>query len=62
MKNYQLWRENQNHSSLAFKKLEGGSGSRFSIRIGDHYRGVGQVVPDGIEWVWTGSHEDYNKL
>ena len=32
------------------------------IRIGDHYRAIGQVTGDAVEWVWIGSHEDYNKL
>jgi hypothetical protein len=61
-KNYQLWREDESHPSLGFKRLKGGAGKRFSIRVGDHYRALGQQVDDGIEWVWIGSHEDYNKL
>ena len=61
-KNYRLWQQNQNHPSLDFKKLKNGSGARFSIRIGDHYRAVGHFSEDGIEWVWIGSHEEYNKL
>ncbi|MEA3188711.1 MAG: hypothetical protein QOD99_2541 [Chthoniobacter sp.] len=61
-KNYELWQENHNHPSLAFKKLKGGSGTRFSVRIGDHYRAVGQIVGDTVEWVWIGTHEAYNSL
>ena len=61
-KNYALWQQDQNHPSLAFKKLKGGSGSRFSVRVGDHYRALGQITGDTIEWVWIGSHEEYNKL
>jgi hypothetical protein len=61
-KNYQLWLDDQNHPSLGFKPLKGGSGKRFSIRVGDHYRAIGQQLDDRIEWVWIGSHEDYNKL
>jgi hypothetical protein len=61
-KNYQLWQSDEKHPSLGFKRLKGGSGKRFSIRIGDHYRAIGQRLDDGIEWVWIGSHEDYNKL
>lgn len=60
-KNYLLWRDNP-IPSLGFKPLKGGSGKRFSIRVGDHYRAIGQRIDDGIEWVWIGSHEDYNKL
>jgi hypothetical protein len=37
-------------------------GNRFSIRIGEHHRAIGQLAGDIVEWVWIGSHEDYNKL
>lgn len=60
-KNYDLWRHDHNHPSLDFKKLKG-RGDRFSIRVGDHHRAIGQALGDTVEWVWIGSHEDYNKL
>ena len=61
VKNYQLWRDNPRHPSLDFKKLAG-RGERFSFRVGDHYRALGHKISDGFEWVWIGTHEDYNKL
>ena len=61
-KKYLLWRDEPGHPSLGFKPLEGGSGRRYSIRIGNHYRAIGQRIGNGIEWVWIGSHEDYNNL
>jgi plasmid maintenance system killer protein len=61
-KNYQLWQDDESHPSLGFKRLKGGSEKRFSIRVGDHYRAIGQRLDDSIEWVWIGSHEDYNKF
>lgn len=61
-KKNQFWQRDENHPSLGFKRLKGGSGKRFSVRIGDHYRALGQRRDDGIEWVWIGSHEDYNNL
>jgi hypothetical protein len=61
VKNYTLWRDNPRHPSLDFKKLSGPS-ERFSIRVGDHYRALGHKIDGGYEWVWIGSHEDYNKL
>jgi hypothetical protein len=61
-KNYQLWKDNPSHPSLSFKRLKGGSGTRFSVRVGDHYRAIGQVFGDTIEWVWIGSHEEYNHI
>jgi hypothetical protein len=48
-------------SPLDFKKLAG-SDERFSIRVGDHYRTLSRKINDSYEWVWIGSHEDYNKL
>jgi len=61
-KNYDLWRRDHSHPSLDFKKLRGGIGNRFSIRIGNHHRAIGQSLGETVEWVWIGSHEDYNKL
>ncbi len=61
VKNYRLWLENPRHPSLDFKKL-GGRGERFSVRVGDHYRALGRQIDEGVEWVWIGSHEEYNHL
>lgn len=61
VKNYGLWRKDPQHPSLNFKKLAG-SGARFSVRIGDHYRAIGHQAANGVEWVWVGTHEEYNKL
>ncbi len=60
-KNYVLWRKNPAHPSIEFKKLTG-AGNRFSVRVGAHYRAIGRAVEGGVEWVWIGSHEDYNHL
>ena len=61
VKNYHLWQNNPRHPSLDFKKIRGGT-NRFSVRIGDHYRALGHTNGDSVEWVWIGTHEDYNKL
>ena len=61
-RSYELWKRDHSHPSLDFKKLKGGKGNRFSIRIGDHHRAIGRLIGDVVEWVWIGSHEDYNKL
>ena len=60
-RNYRLWRENHNHPSLHFKKLARDN-TRFSVRVGDHYRAIGQEVKGGVEWVWIGTHEEYSKI
>ena len=61
IKNYRLWLRDSRHPSLDFKKLTGSS-ARFSVRVGLHYRAIAHVIEGGVEWVWIGSHEEYNKL
>jgi len=46
---------------LILRKLAG-PGERFSIRVGDHYRALAHKISGGYEWVWIGTHEEYNKL
>jgi len=58
-KNYQLWRENPWHASLNFEPL---GKSRWSVRIGDHYRVMGIMDGNKISWYWIGPHETYNKM
>jgi hypothetical protein len=58
---YLVWRDNPRHPSLHFKKLTG-SETRMSVRIGLHYRAIGENTDYGIRWVWIGSHSNYDKL
>ena len=57
-KNYRLWAQNPQHPSLRFKPA---GKSRWSVRVGDHYRVLGIRDGDTITWYWIGSHEAYNK-
>ncbi|MFI3191017.1 hypothetical protein BCS42_11060 [Crenothrix sp. D3] len=57
-KNYQLLKENPHHSSLQLKRIE----ELWSVRIGLHYRALGIDAPDGIQWIWIGSHAEYNQI
>lgn len=61
IKSYGLWSRDHNHPSLHFKKLKGGK-TRFSVRVGEHHRALGHLVGDTVEWVWVGTHEEYNQL
>ena len=61
VKNYGLWRQNRNHPSLHFRLLQG-SKNRFTVRVGDHYRALGQLDSTTIKWVWIGSHSEYDQL
>lgn len=61
-KNYALWKEDPRHPSLDSKQLRGG-GQRFSVRVGLQYRALGKMIAaDEVEWVWIGSHAEYDRL
>lgn len=57
-KNYQLLKENFRHPSLQLKRIE----ELWSVRVGQHYRAIGIDAPDGIQWIWIGSHAEYDKF
>lgn len=60
-KNYELLKRDPFHPSLHFKKI---SGKRilWSVRIGEQYRALGMDKPEGIVWIWIGTHSEYDKL
>jgi len=58
-KNYQLWTENHRHPSLRFKPIEG---NIWSVRVGKHYRALGEIKDDHIRWFWIGTHAEYDQL
>jgi len=60
-KTYRLWRDNPAHPALHFKKLQGHD-NRFSVRVGLHHRALGRIVGDTVEWVWIGTHAEYDQL
>ena len=57
-KNFALLKENPRHPSLRLKKV----GEFWSVRIGLGYRALGKDLPDGVVWMWIGSHADYDSL
>jgi hypothetical protein len=57
-KNCRLWSANAFHPSMHFKPI---GKPNWSVRIGAHYRAVGQFAGDTFLWEWIGTHEDYNK-
>jgi hypothetical protein len=60
-KNYQLWRTNDAHPSLHFKRIHGAE-NLYSVRVALGWRAVGLVEGDTIYWDWIGSHAEYDKL
>ncbi|MFM2326510.1 MAG: hypothetical protein RIR31_712 [Bacteroidota bacterium] len=57
-KNYRLLKENPNHPSLHFKKIE----KYYSVRVSLRFRALGIEAEDGIVWFWIGTHAEYDKL
>jgi len=57
-KNYDLLKQNPQHSSLHLKKV----GRFWSARIGSRYRALAVEVEGGLLWFWIGSHADYDAL
>jgi hypothetical protein len=57
-KNYDLLKENPRHPSLQLKRID----ELWSVRIGKHYRAIGIDALGGIQWIWIGSHADYDKI
>jgi hypothetical protein len=58
---YHLFAENPDHPSLRFKKLQG-SDRIWSVRITGQYRAVGVRSGDTIEWIWIGTHNEFDNL
>jgi hypothetical protein len=61
IKNYHLWRENPSHPSLRFRRLQGDR-NFVTVRIGDHYRVLGELEGETVTWVWIGTHAEYDRL
>ena len=57
-KNFVLLKYDPRHPSLRLKKID----DLWSVRVGEHYRALGTDVKEGIYWIWTGSHADYDKM
>jgi mRNA-degrading endonuclease RelE of RelBE toxin-antitoxin system len=60
-KAYQLFKRDPYHPSLHFKRIDPQS-PLYSVRVGAHYRAVGELEDNTIIWTWIGTHEEYNKL
>ena len=58
---YQLFAASPDHPSLRFKKLQG-SDNIWSVRINDQYRAVGVRSGDTIQWLWIGTHNEFDNL
>ena len=55
-----LFAENPEHPSLRFKKLHGAH-PYWSVRFGSGYRAVCRRDGDKADWIWIGTHQDFDK-
>lgn len=53
------FRENPDHPSLRFKKLNGPY-LFWSVRFGDGYRAVCERERETVTWLWIGTHQDFD--
>jgi hypothetical protein len=58
---WQLFEKNPDHPSLRFKKLQAHN-SLWSVRINEQYRAVGIRSGEVIQWIWIGTHNDFDNL
>jgi hypothetical protein len=58
---YRLFLEDPFHPGLQFKRI-GHRRNIWSVRVGLHYRAVGERNEDRILWYWIGTHAEYDQL
>jgi hypothetical protein len=58
---WQLFEHDPDHPSLRFKKLQARH-DLWSVRITNQYRAVGVRAGDTIEWIWIGTHNEFDNL
>ena len=56
-----MFERNPDHPSLRFKTLQARE-DVWSVRINDQYRAVGVRSGDTIEWIWIGTHNEFDNL
>jgi len=55
---YEILKSNPRHPSLHFKKI----GKYSSVRVGLYFRALAVEIPDGLLWLWIGTHDEYQKM
>ena len=58
---WRLFERDPDHPSLRFKMLQGRE-NVWSVRINEQYRAVGLRTGDTIEWIWIGTHNEFDNL
>ena len=60
-KAFLLFAESPDHPGLRFKKLHGAH-PYWSVRFGSGYRAVCRRAGDNADWIWIGTHQDFDKM
>ena len=58
-KNFELLKANPKHPSLHFKNIKK---DIWSARVGMHYRAIAVEKNFDFDWVWIGTHEEYDRI
>jgi len=58
---YRVFEQNPDPQALRFKKLQSRD-DVWSVRVTDQYRAVGVRSGDTIEWIWIGTHNEFDNL
>jgi hypothetical protein len=58
---WRLFEKAPEHPSLRFKKLQGRT-DLWSVRINEQYRAVGVRSGEVIDWIWIGTHNEFDNL
>jgi Txe/YoeB family toxin of Txe-Axe toxin-antitoxin module len=58
---WEIFERDPNHPSLRFKKLQARN-DLWSVRINEQYRAVGVRSGDTVEWIWIGTHNEFDNL
>jgi hypothetical protein len=53
-----LLKETPRNHALQLKRIE----ALWAARVGIHHRALGIDADDGIQWIWIGSHAEYDRL
>ena len=63
---FQQFQQDPHYPGLQFKPVSGKLGGKkrqlWSVRIGLHYRALGEIRQDAIYWLWIGPHTEYDKI
>jgi hypothetical protein len=58
---WKLFDSEPGHPSLRFKKLRARD-DLWSVRVNQQYRAVGVRSGETIQWIWIGTHNEFDNL